>query len=154
MSTRVNLDQWRDRTEEPVIIWAYVGVWELQPVAVDDSHENDLYSEYASAFYAAGYYQTAEELEENAEWYDLTAEEVSDILDSGDDYAQRRAGLPYEMVVEGAAEDGSDAIIYVDEETQSQSRRESLAEAAQYLDHDDIVEIYQAILEARKESDR
>ena len=151
MTRRINLDQWRDRTEEPVIVWTYTGVWELMPVAVDDSHDNDLYQEYASAFYAAKAYQTAEELEDNASWYDLTAEELRDIIDSGDDLAQTRAGLPRMWYVEGAAEDGSDVIIYVDDETQAQSHRETLAEATSHLDPEDVAEIYRAIIDARAE---
>lgn len=154
MSRRIDISQWRDHTEEPVIVWAYTGVWELEPVAVDDSHEADIYDEYTRAWYAAGYYQTAEELEENASWYDLTAEELRDILDSGDDLAQTRAGLPRMYYAEGVNEDGSDAIIYVDEETQSQTHRESLEEATPHLDPEDVAEIYRAMLEARKEYDR
>ena len=154
MSRRIDISQWRDRTEEPVIVWVYTGVWELEPVAVDDSHEADIYDEYTRAWYAAGYYQTAEELEENASWYDLTAEELRDIIDSGDDLAQTRAGLPRMYYAEGVNEDGSDAIIYVDEETQSQTHRETLAEATPNLDPEDVAEIYRAMLEARAEYDR
>lgn len=37
MTRRLETSQWHDRTEEPVIIWAYTGVWDLVPVAVDGS---------------------------------------------------------------------------------------------------------------------
>lgn len=153
MTRRVNTDQWRDKTEAPVIVWAYTGGWELEPVAVDDSHENDLYDEYTRSWYAAGYYQTAEELEENAEWYDLTPEQIEDLYSAGD-WSAERAGLPTQYYAEGVNEDGSDAIIYVDEETISQTRRETLAEATPYLDPEDVAEIYRAILAARAEYDR
>lgn len=147
MSRPADLTQWRDRTEEPVIIWVYTGVWELMPVAVDDSHENDLYQEYAAAFYAAGYYQTREELEEeHADEY--TPEEIQELYSTD---RAARAGLPVEWYVESANEDGSDAIIYVDEETQANSRRETLEEATPYLDPEDVAEIYRAILAARAE---
>jgi len=150
MSRRINLDQWRDHTEEPVIVWTYTGVWELLPVAVDDSHEADIYDEYAAAWYATGYYQTREQVEEeHADEY--TPEEIEELYST--DRASR-AGLPYEYYAEGVNEDGSDAIIYVDEETQSGSHRESLEEATPYLDPEDVAEIYRAMLEARAEYDR
>lgn len=146
MTRRINTSQWHDKTEEPIIVWTYTGVWELEPVAVDDSHDNDTYQEYASAFYAAGYYQTREELEEeHAE--DYTPEEIDELYSTD---RAARAGLPVEWYVEGAAEDGSDVIIYVDEETQSQSRREPLADAAAHLDAEDVAEIYREILAARQ----
>lgn len=153
MSRRIDISQWRDRTEEPVIVWVYTGVWELEPVAVDDSHENDLYDEYTRAWYAARAYQTSEELEDNAEWYDLTAEQMEDLYSAGD-WSAERAGLPSQYYAEGVNEDGSDAIIYVDEETQSQTHRETLAEATPSLDPEDVAEIYRAMLEARAEYDR
>lgn len=150
MTRRVDISQWRDRTEEPVIVWTYTGVWELLPVAVDDSHEADVYQEYAAAWYATGYYQTREQIEEeHADEY--TPEEIQELYSTD---RAARAGLPYEYVAEGVAEDGSDAIIYVDEETQYNSRRETLAEATPYLDPEDVAEIYREILAARKEYDR
>ena len=145
---RVNLDQWRDRTEAPVIVWAFVGTWELQPVAVDDSHENDLYNEYARAWYAAGAYQTAEELEENADFYDLTPERMRELYSRADCSAYE-AGLPHEYYAEGCNEDGSDAIIYVDEQTEFETHRETLEEAARYLDPENLEEIRHEIATAR-----
>ena len=150
MSRRINLDQWRDRTEEPVIVWAYTGVWELEPVAVDDSHEADIYDEYARAWYAAGYYQTREQVEEEFS-EDYTPDQIEELYSTD---RAARAGLPYEYYAEGVNEDGSDAIIYVDEETQANSRRETLEEATPYLDPEDVSEIYRAMLEARAECDR
>lgn len=150
MSRRINLDQWRDRTEEPVIVWTYTGVWELEPVAVDDSHEGDIYDEYAHAWYAAGYYQTREEVEEEFS-EDYTPEQIEELYSTD---RAARAGLPYEYCAEGCNEDGSDAIIYVDEETQASSRRESLEDATPYLDPEDVAEIYREILAARAEYSR
>lgn len=145
---RVNLDQWRDRTEEPAIVWAFVGVWELQPVAVDDSHGNDLYDEYARAWYAARAYQTAEELEEDADFYDLTPERMRELYSRADCSAYE-AGLPHEYYAEGCNEDGSDAIIYVDEQTEFETHRETLEEAARHLDPEDLEEIRHEIATAR-----
>lgn len=147
MTRRINLDQWRDRTEEPVIVWTYTGVWELEPVAVDDSHDADIYQEYAAAFYAAKAYKTFDEVCE--EWKeDLTPEEIEKLYQWGDGREARR-GLPASWYVEGANEDGSDAIIYVDEETQANSRRETLEEATPYLDPEDVAEVFRAILATR-----
>lgn len=151
MTRSVDISQWRDKTEEPVIVWAYTGGWELQPVAIDAvGPEADEYDQIARAWYAAGYYQTAEELESNASWYDLTPEQIEDLYSAGD-WSAERAGLPTQYYAEGVNEDGSDAIIYVDEETISQTRRETLAEATPYLDPEDVAEIYRAILAAREE---
>lgn len=146
----VNLTQWRDRTEAPVIVWAYVGFWELQPVAVDDSHEADIYQEYASAFYAVNAYKTREELKEEFS-EDYTPEEIDELYSTD---RAARAGLPVEWIAEGVNEDGSDAVIYCDEETLANSHRESLEEAVKYLAPEDVAEIYRAILEARAEYDR
>ena len=153
MSRPADLTQWRDRTEEPVIIWAYTGVWELMPVAVDAvGPEADEYDQVTRAWYAAGYYQTREELEANASWYDLTPAQIWELYSRGD-YSAEKAGLPTETYAEGCNDDGSDAIIYVDEATWSTSRRETLEEATPYLDPEDVAEIYRAILAARKEYD-
>lgn len=149
MTRRLNIDQWTDRTEPPVIVWVFVGYVELVPVAVDDSHENDLYNEYTRAWYAAGAYQTAEELEEDADFYDLTPERMRELYSRADCSAYE-AGLPHEYYAEGCNEDGSDAIIYVDEQTEFETHRETLEEAARYLDPEDVAEIYSAILAARR----
>lgn len=146
MTRRINLDQWRDRKEPPVIVWTYTGVWELEPVAVDDSHESDLYQEYAAAFFAAKTYQTFDEVcEEYAD--DYTPEQIEDFYDAGDGSAER-AGLPVSWYVEGT-EDG-DQIIHVDPETFASSHRESLEEAVKYLDPEDVAEIYQEIIAAHR----
>lgn len=152
MSMRIDTSQWRDKTEAPAIVWVYIGVWELAPVAVDDTHENDLHDELTRAFYAVNAYQTAEELEEDASFYDLTPAQIWELYSRGD-YSAEKAGLPTETYAEGCNEDGSDAIIYVDEATWSTSRRETLEEATPYLDPEDVAEIYRAILAARKEYD-
>ena len=152
MSMRIDTSQWRDKTEAPVIVWAYIGGWELAPVAVDDTHENDLHDEFTRAFYAVNAYQTAEELEEDASFYDLTPAQIWELYSRGD-YSAEKAGLPTETYAEGVNDDGSDAIIYVDEATWSTSRRETLEEATPYLDPEDVAEIYRAILAARKEYD-
>jgi len=152
MSMRIDTSQWRDKTEAPAIVWVYIGVWELAPVAVDDSHENDLHDELTRAFYAVNAYQTAEELEEDASFYDLTPAQIWELYSRGD-YSAEKAGLPTETYAEGVNDDGSDAIIYVDEATWSTSRRETLEEATPYLDPEDVAEIYRAILAARKEYD-
>lgn len=149
MSRRINLDQWHDKTEEPVIVYVYDGFVYLQPVAVDDSHEADLYAEYASAFYAARAYMTREELEEEYR-EDYTPEEIDELYSTD---RAARAGLPTEFYAEGVNQDGSDAIIYVDPETFENSHRETLEEATPYLDSEDVAEIYRAILAARKEYD-
>lgn len=149
MSRTADLTQWRDRTEEPVIVWVYTGTWDLDPVAVDDSHENDLYDEYARAFFAARAYQTFDEVAE--EWSeDLTPEQIEELYTRGDGSADRR-GLPAEWYAEGCNEDGSDPIIYIDPETFANSHRESLEEATTYLEPEDVAAIYRAILEARAE---
>ena len=151
MST-VDLTQWKDRTEAPAIVWAYVGTWDLQPVAVDDTHDTDTYNELTRAWYAAGYYQTREELENNAGWYDLTPAQMEELYSRGDGSAEA-AGLPAEFYAEGVNEDGSDAIIYVDDATIFQTRRETLEEAAPYIDAEDLAEIRAEIEKARKEYD-
>lgn len=152
MTRRVNTDQWRDHTEPPVIVWVFTGYVELEPVAVDDTHEGDLYNEYTRAWYAAGAYQTREELEEDASFYDLTPAQMEELYSKGDGSAEA-AGLPREYYAEGVNEDGSDTVIYIDEATEFESHRESLEEAAPYLDPEDVEEIRAAMLEARKEYD-
>lgn len=147
MTRRVNLDQWNDRTEPPVIVWAYTGVWELEPIAVNDSHDSDLYAEYAAAFLASGYYQTREQVEaDHADEY--TPEEIQELYSTD---RAARAGLPAEWYIEGAAEDGSDMIIYVDEETSYSTRRESWEDALPYLDPESVNEIWQEIAAARED---
>ena len=145
MTRRVITDQWHDHTEEPVIVWVYTGFCELEPVAVDDSHEADIYQEYAAAFYAARAYMTREELEEEFS-EDYTPEQIDELYSTD---RAGRAGLPVEWYAEGVNDDHSDAIIYVDPETHAGSHRESLEDAAAYLDPEDIVSIYQSILAAR-----
>lgn len=152
MTRRVNTDQWRDKTQPPVIVWVYVGTWELEPVAVDDSHENDVYDELTRAWYAAEAYYNEEELEEEARFHDLTLEQAYELYNKGD-FSAEAAGLPREYYAEGVNEDGSDAVIYIDEATEFESRRESLEDAAPYLDPEDVEEIRAAMLEARKEYD-
>jgi hypothetical protein len=155
MTRRVITDQWRDHTEEPVIVWTYTGVCELEPVAVDAvGPEADEYDQIARAWYAAGYYQTREDLEEDAGFYGLTPEQIEELYSAGDGSAEA-AGLPAEFVATGVNDDGSDAIIYVDEATIYDTRRPvTLEEAAPQLDPEDVVEIYRAIMEARKDEDR
>lgn len=150
MTRRIDLTQWRDHTEEPAIVWVPISAYYAEPVAVDDSHENDLYNEYARAFFASGQYQTREQLEEGAAWYDLTPKQIEELYQRGDGSADR-AGLPVEWYAEGCNEDGSDALIYVDPEIFANSSRESLEEAAHYLEPEDVATIYRAILEARAE---
>lgn len=152
MKSTADLSQWRDRTEEPVIIWAPVSDYTAEPVAVDDSHEADVYDEYARAWYAARTYQTREELDNDASWYDLTPDQIEELYQRGDGSAER-AGLPSEYYAEGVNEDGSDALIYVDEATVYNTHRETLEEATPYLDPESVAEIYRAILAARKEYD-
>lgn len=148
MTRRLNIDQWRDHTQEPVIIWTYVGTWELEPVAVDDSNENDLYDEYARAFFAARAYYDENELEDEARYHDLTIEQAHELYSRGDGSAEA-AGLPAEWYAQGCRDDGSDAIIYVDEQTMAESRRESLADAARYLDPEDVAEIMREVYYTR-----
>lgn len=150
MSKRVDISQWHDKTEPPAIVWAYIGSWELAPVAVDDTHENDLHDELTRAFYAVNAYQTAEEIEANASWYDLTPNQIEELYSRGD-YSAEKAGLPTETYAQGVNSDGSDAIIYVDETTWSETRRETLEEATPYLDPEDVAEIYREIIAAREE---
>ena len=149
MTRRIDLSQWRDKTEEPVIVWAYTGYVELLPVAVDDSHDNDVYQELARAWWAANAYMTFDEV---CGWYsnDYTPAQVEDLYRKGDGSADS-AGLPYEMYVESVNEDGSDAVIYIDQATEFETHRESLEEATPYLEPEDVAEIYRAMLEARKE---
>ena len=145
MTRRINLDQWTDRTEPPTIVWVYCGYWELEPVAVNDTHDNDLYAEYAAAFFAARAYQTAEEVEqEHAD--ELSPEEIAELYST--DRAAREC-FPAEWYVEGANEDGSDAIIYVDEETAYNSRREDWQTAVSYLDPEDVNEVWEIIASNR-----
>lgn len=148
MTRRLNLDQWTTREELPAIVWTYTGVWELVPVAVNDSHDSDVYNEYAAAFFAARAYQTAEEVEqEHAD--ELSPEEIADYYENGPKVAAY-AGLPTEWYVEGAAEDGSDVIIYVDEETSYNSRREDWQTAVPYLDPEDVNDVWQIVADARR----
>lgn len=151
MTRQVDITQWRDRTEEPVIVWTYTGVWELLPVAVDPvGPEADEYDQIVRAWYAAGYYQTREELkQEHAD--DLTPEQIEELYSRGDGSAEA-AGLPAEFVVEGAADDGSDLVIYVDEATTYDTRRPvTLAEAAPAMYPEDVEEIRELIAAARTE---
>ena len=150
MTSRINLTQWRDHTEAPAIVWVPISAYTADPYAVDDSHENDLYDEYARAFFASGQYQTLEEIQENASWYDLTPEQIEELYQRGDGSADR-AGLPVEWYAEGTEPDGSDSIIYVSQDTEYNTHRESLEEAVKYLDPEDVATIYRAILEARAE---
>ena len=92
MSRPADLTQWRDHTEEPVIIWAYTGVWELMPVAVDAvGPEADEYDQVTRAWYAAGCYYTLEELEqEHAD--SLTPAQIEELYSRGDGSAE--ATLP------------------------------------------------------------
>lgn len=151
MTRRINLDQWHDRTEEPAIVWAYVGTWDLQPVAVDDTHDSDTYNELTRAWYAAGYYYTLEELEqEHAD--SLTHDQIEELYSRGDGSAEA-AGLPTEFYAEGVNDDGSDAIIYVDEATIYETRRATLEEATPYMYAEDLEEIRELIAAARKEYD-
>ena len=153
MKSTADLSQWRDRTEEPVIFWAPVSDYTAEPIAVDDSHEADVYDEYTRAWYAARTYQTREELDNDASWYDLTPEQIEELYQRGD-FSAERAGLPAEYYAEGVNEDGSDALIYVDEATVYGTNRETLAEATPNLDPESVAEIFREMLEARAEYDR
>lgn len=153
MTRSVDLTQWRDRTEAPAIVWVPISAYTADPVAVDDSHDNDIYDELTRAWYAAGQYQTLEEVRENASWYDLTPAKIEELYSRGDGSAEA-AGLPHEYYAEGCNDDGGDALIYVDEATIYDTHRETLEEAACYLDPEDVARIYRAILEAREEYDR
>ena len=152
MSRPADLTQWRDRTEEPVIIWAYTGVWEPMPVAVDQvGPEADEYDQVTRAWYAAGYYYTREELEqEHAD--SLTPDQIEELYSRGDGSAEA-AGLPELFYAQGVNDDGSDAIIYVDEATIYETRRATLEEAAPYMYAEDLEEIHELIAAARKEYD-
>ena len=155
MSRRIDISQLRDCTEEPVIVWTYTGVWELEPVAVDAvGPEADEYDQIARAWYAAGYYQTREELEKDADFYDLTPEQIEELYQRGDGSAEA-AGLPAEFVATGVNDDGSDAIIYVDDATIYDPRRPvTLEEAARAMYPEDVKEIREQIAAARAEYDR
>lgn len=151
MSRTADLTQWRDRTEEPAIIWTYTGVFELMPVAVDTvGPEADEYDQITRAWFAAGYYYTREELEK--EYADqLTPDQIEELYSRGDGSAEA-AGLPAEFVATGCSDDGSDEIIYVDEATIYETRRPvTLAEAAPYMYAEDVEEIGELITEARAE---
>ena len=152
MSRPADLTQWRDRTEEPVIIWAYTGIWEPMPVAVDQvGPEADEYDQVTRAWYAAGYYYTREELEqEHAD--SLTPDQIEELYSRGDGSAEA-AGLPELFYAQGVNDDGSDAIIYVDEATIYETRRATLEEAAPYMYAEDLEEIHELIAAARKEYD-
>lgn len=153
MTRSVDISQWRDRTEEPAIVWTYTGVWELMPVAVDAvGPEADEYDQIARAWYAAGYYYTFDELEkEYASTY--TPDQIEELYSRGDGSAEA-AGLPAEFVATGCSDDGSDEIIYVDEATIYQTRRPvTLAEAAPRMYPEDVEEIRELIAEARAEYD-
>lgn len=153
MKSTVDLTQWKDRTQEPVIIWAPVSDYTAEPVAVDDSHEADICDEYTRAWYAARAYQTREELDNDASWYDLTPEQIEELYSRGDGSAEE-AGLPTETYAEGVNDDGSDALIYVDEATVYGTHRETLAEATPNLDPESVAEIYREMLEARAQLTR
>jgi len=153
MARSVDISQWRDRTEAPVIVWTYTGVWELLPIAVDSvGPEADEYDQIARAWYAAGYYQTREDVEaEHAD--DLTPAQIEELYQRGD-YSAEAAGLPAEFVATGVNDDGSDEIIYVDEETAYATRRPvTLEEAAPAMYPEDLEEIHELIAAARKEYD-
>jgi len=153
MTRPADLTQWRDRTEAPVIVWTYTGVWELLPVAVDTvGPEADEYDQITRAWYAAGYYQTREDIEaEHAD--DLTPEQIEELYQRGDGSAEA-AGLPAEFYAEGCNEDGSDAIIYIDEATIYDTRRPvTLEEAAPAMYPEDLEEIRELIAAARAEYD-
>lgn len=153
MTRSVDISQWRDRTEEPVIVWTYTGVWELLPVAVDPvGPEADEYDQIVRAWYAAGYYYTREELEqEHAD--SLTPEQIEELYSRGDGSAEA-AGLPAEFVATGVNDDGSDEIIFVDDATTYDTRRPvTLAEAAPAMYPEDVEGIRELIAEARKEYD-
>lgn len=150
MKLRIDTSQWRDKTEAPAIVWAPISAYIAQPVAVDDSHGDDMYDELTRAWYAAGTYQTAEELEANARWYDLTPDQIKELYSRGD-YSAEEAGLPRQYYAEGCNDDGSDPTIYVTEATEYDTHRETLEEATPYLEPEDVAEIYRAILAARAE---
>lgn len=152
MKLRIDTSQWRDKTEAPAIVWVPLNAYIAQPVAVDDSNGNDLYDELTRAWFAAGQYQTAEELEDNASWYDLTPAQIEELYNRGDGSAEE-AGLPRQYYAEGCNEDGSDPTIYVSWETEYDTNRESLEEATKHLDPEDVAKIYRLILETRKEYD-
>ena len=151
MTRRIDISQWRDRTEEPVIVWTYTGVWELLPVAVDAvGPEADEYDQIARAWYAAGYYQTREQVEEDHA-DELTPEQIEELYQRGDGSAEA-AGLPESFVATGVEDDGSDAIIYIDEATIYDTRRPvTLEEAAPAMYPEDLEEIRELIAEARAE---
>lgn len=150
MTRRVITDQWHDHTQPPVIVWAYTGVWELQPVAVDQvGPEADEYSQLTRAWYAAKAYYNEEELEEEARFNGLTMEQANELYGRGDGSAEA-AGLPREYYAEGVNKDGSDAIIYVDEATEFATYLETLEEATPRLYPEDVAEINQAVTEARQ----
>lgn len=148
MTRRVNLDQWTDRENPPAIVWVYCGYWELEPVAVNDSHDSDVYDELTHAWYAANAYMTWDEVVEEYR-HEYTAAQLEELYSNGDGSADR-AGLPREYYVEGVAEDGSDVLIYVDEQTVYNTRRESLEDAAAHLYPEDVAEIYREVLAARE----
>ena len=151
MTRQLDISQWRDRTEEPVIVWTYTGVAELAPVAVDAvGPEADEYDQLARAWYAAGYYQTREDVEaEHAD--DLTPAQIEELYQRGD-YSAEVAGLPAEFVATGVNDDGSDSIIYVDDATIYDTRRPvTLAEAAPAMYPEDVEEIREQIAAARAE---
>lgn len=154
MTRRLDISQWRDRTEEPVIVWTYTGVAELAPVAVDAvGPEADEYDQIVRAWYAAGYYQTRDDLDKDAGLYDLTPEQIEELYSRGDGSAEA-AGLPAEFVATGVNDDGSDEIIYVDEATIYDTRRPvTLAEATPAMYADEVEEIHELIAAARAEYD-
>ena len=152
MTSRINTDQWRDKTQEPVIIWVPISAYASEPVAMDDSHDADLYDEFTRAWFAVGQYQTREEVNNNASWYDLTPEQIEELYSRGDG-SEEAAGLPREYYAQGCNEDGSDPLIYVSWETEHNTHRESLKEAARDLDPEDVADIYRAILAEREKYD-
>lgn len=148
MTRRLDISQWRDRTEAPVIVWVHDGLWELMPVAVDTvGPEADEYAQFARAFYAARAYQTFDEVcEEYAGTF--TPEQISDLYSAGDG-SDEAAGLPAMWVVESTGD--GDQIIYVDEATMYNTRRATLEEATPYMYPDDLEEIRELIAAARTE---
>lgn len=152
MTRRLDISQWRDRTEEPVIVWVHDGYWELLPVAVDTvGPEADEYAQFARAIYAARAYYTFDEV--CSEYADsFTADQIEALYSAGD-WSAEREGLPAEWYAEGTEPDGSDTRIYVTEETLYATHRETLEEATPDLDPEDLEEIRNEIAAARAEYD-
>lgn len=111
-----------------------------------------LLDQIARAWYAAGYYYTREEVEqEHADRF--TPDQIEELYQRGDGSAEA-AGLPADFVATGVNDDGSDEIIYVDDATIYETRRPvTLAEATPAMYPDDIEEIRELIAKARAEYD-